>query len=101
MDVIDDRGRGGDEVEVEFALEPLLDDLEMQQPEEAAAEAEAQRRRGLGLVFEAGIVEAQLGEAVAQMLVIGGIGREQAAEHHRLQRLEAGQRLRPPGGAPR
>ncbi len=64
----------------------------MQEAEKAAAKAEAQRRRGLGLVFEAGVVEAQFGEAVAQPLVIGGIGREQAAEHDRLHRLEAGQR---------
>ncbi len=35
--------------------------------------------------------------AVAQMLEIGGVGREQAAEHDRLHRLEAGQRRR--GGA--
>ena len=92
MDAIDDRRRGGDQIEIELALQPLLDDLEMQQAEKAAAEAEAQRRRGLGLVLEARVVEAQLGEAVAQLLVIGGVGREQAAEHHRLHRLEAGQR---------
>ena len=91
---VDDRGRGRDQVEVEFARQPLLDDLEMQQAEKPAAEAEAERHRGLGLVFEARIVEAQLGEAVAQPLVIGGIGREQAAKHDRLHRLEAGQRRR-------
>ena len=32
MDAIDHAGRGGDEVEVEFALQPLVDDLQMQQP---------------------------------------------------------------------
>ena len=90
---VDDRRRGRDQVEVELARQPLLDDLEVQQAEKAAAEAEAERRRGLRLVDEAGVVEAQFGEAVAQPLVIGGIGREQAAEHDRLHRLEAGQRL--------
>ena len=36
--------RSGDEqVEVELALEPLADDLHVQQAEEAAAEAEAER----------------------------------------------------------
>ena len=45
--LVDDRGRGRDQVEVELARQPLLDDLEVQQAEEAAAEAEAQRRRGL------------------------------------------------------
>ena len=57
VDVIDDRRRGRDQVEVELALQPLLDDLQMQQPEEAAAEAEAERGRGLRLVMEAGVVE--------------------------------------------
>jgi hypothetical protein len=52
--------RGGDEVEVELALQPLLDDLEMQQAEEPAAEAEAQRRAGLGLEMERGVVERSL-----------------------------------------
>src|SRR5437764_8178799 len=33
-----------------------------------------------------------LGQAVAQLFVIGGIGRKQPAENHRLHRLEAGQR---------
>ena len=96
-DAVDHRGRGGDQVEVELALQPLLDDLEMQQPEEAAAEAEAERRRGLHLVGEARVVEPQLAHRRAQLLEIGGVGREQAAEHHRLRRLEARQRL---GGRP-
>ena len=92
-DLVDDRGRGGDQVEVELALEPLLDDLEMQQAEEAAAEAEAERGRGLHLVGEARVVEAQPAHRGAQILEIGGVGREEAAEHDRLRRLEAGQRL--------
>src|SRR5260221_2879505 len=93
MHLVDDRRRGGNQVEVEFALEALLDDLEMKKAEKAAAEAEAERRRGLRLIFETGVVEAQFRQAVAQPLVIGGIGREEPAEHHRLDRLEAGQRL--------
>ena len=59
LDLVDDRGRGGDEVEVELALQPLLDDLQMQQAEKAAAEAEAERRRGLHLVGKARVVEPQ------------------------------------------
>jgi len=43
-DLVDHRRRGRDEVEVELALQPLLDDFEVQQAEEAAAEAEAERR---------------------------------------------------------
>src|SRR5438034_6540885 len=42
-DAVFDRRRGRDEVHVVLALEPLLDDLEMEQAEEAAAETEAER----------------------------------------------------------
>ena len=81
-----------DQVEVELAIQPLLDDLEMQEPEKAAAKAEAQGAAALGLVLEAGIVEPELAEAVAQILVVRRIDREHAAEDHRLRRPEAGQR---------
>ena len=73
--------------------QPLLDDLQVQQAEEAAAEAEAQRGGGLRLVVEAGVVQSQLAKAVAQLLEIVGVDRIQAAPHHRHRRLEAGQRL--------
>ena len=90
---VDHRRRGGDEVKVELAGQPLLDDLEVQEAEKPAAETETERRRSLRLVFEAGVVEAQLGEALAELFVIGRVDREEAAKHHRLHRLEAGQRF--------
>ena len=68
MHAIDDGGRRGDQVDVEFALEPLADDLKMQKPEKAATEAEAERRRGLHLVAEARVVEAELAHRLAQIL---------------------------------
>jgi hypothetical protein len=73
-----------------FAGQPLLDDLEVEQAEEAAAEAEAERGAGLHLEAEAGVVEAQLGDAIAQLLEIGGVDREQAAEDDRLDSLKPG-----------
>ena len=63
----------------------------MQQPEKAAAKAEAERGRGLHLIAEAGIVEPELADRLAQILELGCIDREQAAEHYRLRRLEAGE----------
>src|SRR5690606_11749822 len=81
-DAVDHARRGGDQVEVELAREPLLDDLEVQQAEEAAAEPEAERGRALHLETEAGVVEAQAGDGLAQLLEVGGVDREQAAEHH-------------------
>ena len=65
----------------------------MEQAEEAAAEAEAQRRAGLGLEAERRVVEAQFVEALAELVEVRRVGREQAAEHHWLDGLEAGQRL--------
>ena len=65
----------------------------MQQPEEAAAEAEAERRARLHLEREARIVEPQLAHRGAQILELRGIDRKQAAEHDRDRRLEAGEHL--------
>ena len=97
LDLVDHARRGGDQVEVVFAGQPLLDDLQVEQPEEPAAEAEAERGAGLHLEREAGVVEAQLGDALTQFLEVVGIDREQPAEHHRLDFLEPRQRL---GGGP-
>ncbi len=70
--------RRRDECEGELALEPLLDDLHVQQAEEAAAEAEAQRVRGLGLVAEGRVVQAQLLDRVAERVVLRRLGRDRA-----------------------
>ena len=91
--VVDDVRRGRDEVEVELALEPLADDLEVQQAEEAAAEAEAERGRRLRLVDQGGVVELELVERVAQGRVVGPVDRVQPGEHHRLGVAVAAERL--------
>jgi hypothetical protein len=69
----------------------------VQQAEEAAAEAEAQRLADLGLVAQRAVVELELFQRVAQLVVLAGLGRVQAGEDLRLDLLEAGQRL---GGGP-
>ena len=53
---IDNRRRGGDEVKVVLALQPLLHDFHVQHAEETAAEAKTQRLRGFRLVKERGVV---------------------------------------------
>ena len=98
---VGDGRRGDEEIEVELALEPLLDDLHVQQAEEAAAEAEAERVRGLGLVDERRVVELELLERVAELRVVVGVGRKEPGEDHRLHVLVAGQAPRRPAGAPR
>src|SRR5690606_34910646 len=67
-------------------------DLQMQQPKEAAAEAEPEGGGTFRLERETCIVEPQAAHCIAQILEIRSINREQAAEHHRLGRFEAGQR---------
>ena len=91
--LVDDRRRGGDQIHVVLALQALLHDLQVQQAEEAAAEAEAQRLRGLRLVAQRRIVQVQLLQSVAQRVVLVGLDRVQPGEHLRLDLLEAGQRL--------
>ena len=93
VDVVDDARRGRDEVEVELALEALLDDLHVEQPEEAAAKAEAERLGRVGLEVERRVVHLQLLERVAQVAVVRGVRREDAREDHRLHFLEAGEGL--------
>ncbi len=51
-----DGGRCRDKVEVILALQSLLDDLHVQESEEAAAIAEAQCHRGLGLKGEGRVI---------------------------------------------
>ncbi len=85
--------RGGDQVLVKLALQTLLHDLHVQQAQEAAAEAKAQRLRHLGLVMQRGIVELQFFQRIAQRVVLIGLGGVQAGEHLGLYFLEARQRL--------
>jgi hypothetical protein len=80
---------GGDHRHVELALQPLLDDLHVQQAEETAAETEAQRRAAFGCPRQAGIVQLQLLHGIAQLFVLVGIHREDARPHHGLHILEA------------
>ena len=85
--------RGRHEIHVELALEPLLDDLHVQQSEEAAAESKSERRRRFGLEEKRRVVQPQLLERFAQLGVLMALDRIQAREDHRLQLFEAGKRF--------
>ena len=93
LELVDHRRRGGDQVEVKFAGQAFLNDFQMEQAQEAAAKAKAQRRAAFGFKAERRVVEAQFADAFAQLFKVRGIGGEQAAEHHRLHFLETGQRF--------
>ncbi len=92
QELVDDGRRRRDQVHVVLALEPLLHDVHVQQAEEAAAEAEAQRLRDLGLEVQRRVVELQLVQRVAQRLVLVRLDRVEAGEHLRLDFLEPRQR---------
>ncbi len=92
-DLVAHARRGGDEVEVVLALQALLNDLQVQQAEEAAAEAEAQRDRGLGLEGEASVVEPQLFERIAQQRMLVRVDCVEAGEDHALDVFKARQRF--------
>src|SRR3981081_1648420 len=78
-----DGGGGAEQREVELALEALLDDLHVQQPEKAAAESKAKGGRGLWLVDKRGIVELELFERLFELLVLFRVRGEEPGEHHR------------------
>jgi hypothetical protein len=65
----------------------------VQQPEEPAAEAEAERIARLRLEVEAGVVDHQLVERLAQLLEVLSIRRVKPAEHHPLRFFVTFERL--------
>src|SRR6266852_5830282 len=79
-----DAGGGDDQGEIELALEPLLDDLEVEHAQEAAAEPVAEGERGLGLEVERAVVELELLEGVPESLVVRILDRVEPREHHGL-----------------
>ena len=93
VDVVLHAGGGGDEIEVELALEALLDHLHVQQAQETHAEAKAQGVGGLGLVDEGRVVERELVEGVAQGGVLVCVDGEHARVDHGLDVAVAGQGL--------
>ena len=93
FDFIDYRRRRGDQIQIVFTLQALLDDLHMQKTQEAAAETEAQRRRAFRLIEQRSIVEAQFAQRVAEVFIIIGADREQAGIDLRFHLFKAGQRF--------
>ena len=87
------RRGGGDEGEPELPLQALLDDLQVEEAEEPAPEAEAEGHGGLRLEGERGVVEAQLLQGVAEPVVLGVLQRIEPGEDHRLRLAEAGEGL--------
>ncbi|MND80258.1 hypothetical protein D3C80_720260 [compost metagenome] len=84
---------GGDQLQIVFTLQTFLDDLHVQQAEEATTEAEAQRGGALWLIEQGGVIQAQLAQRIAEGLIVVGADREQACINLRLHFFEARQGL--------
>ncbi len=84
-DLVGHVGCGLHQVDVGFLLQPLLDDLHVQQPEETAAESESQRVAGLRLEIEARIIDRESFQRLAQFGEVLAVGRIQAAVDHPLR----------------
>ena len=91
--LVDDVGRGGDQIQIKLALEPHLDNFHMQQPEEPAAEAVTQRGRRFRLENERSVVQAELVQRFMQRLVVRAVGGINAAVHHGADLTVARQRF--------
>src|SRR5690606_242317 len=66
-------------------------DLHVEQAQEAAAKAKAQRLRDLGFEHQRGIVKLQLLERIAQLVVFAAFDRIQTGKYLRLDLFEAWQ----------
>ena len=92
-DAIDDVRGGRDEVQVELALKPLSDDLQVQQPQEPTAESKAQSRRGLRLESKRRVVELKALQRVTQIREVRAIDRVDAGKDHRVRVAVSGEGL--------
>ena len=84
-DAVDDVRGGRDEVKVELPLQTLANNLQVEQAQEAAAEAETEGRGGLGLEGQRRIVELEALEGVAQVREVRSVDRVDAGEDHRVR----------------
>ena len=90
-DLIGHVGSGLDQVDIRFALQPLLHDFHVEQAEEAAAEAKPERIARFGHELEAGVVDRKLGQGIAEFGKVLAVGRIEPAVDHPLGRLVSGE----------
>ena len=91
--LVNDARYCGNKVEVVFSLKALLNYLKVEQAEESAAESEAERSRGFGLIAERSVVELELVESIAQVFIVRAVCGVDTAEYHRIYLPVAGKGL--------
>ena len=92
-DLVNDRGHGGDQVQIELALQTFLNDLHVEHTQKSAAEAETQSGGRFRLEGQGGVVELQFFQRVAQVGVLGAIFGINTAVDHGTGGAVAGQGL--------
>ena len=68
--LVNNARRGSDHCQIKFPFQTFHDDLHMKQPQESAAESEAQCCRGFRLKVECRIIDLQLFQGVLDILVL-------------------------------
>ncbi len=96
QDVVGDGGGGLDDLDVALAFEAFLDDVHVEEAQEAAAEAEAQGLAVDGGEGEGGVVEGEFLDGVAEVFKVRAFalfvgGGVEVAEDHLTRRLVAGE----------
>ena len=94
VNVVDNGGEGGHQIQVKFPLQTLLNDFHVEHSQKAAAEPKAQSRGGLRLKAQGGVVQLQFFQRVPQVRVLGAVLGVNAAVDHGLHRPVARQGLR-------
>ena len=82
-------GGGGNEIGLELAFEPFLDDLHVQQPQKTGAKTKTQRLGCFHLELKGRIVELQFFQCGFERFVLRRFGGIQSAEDHGFDLLEA------------
>src|ERR1700730_4934211 len=90
MHFVNDAGGGANHLHVIFTSQPLKHNFQVQQPQEPAPEAKAERLAGLLFDVQGRIIQLQLDEGIAQRLKLGTIDWIDAGEDHRLDLTEPG-----------
>ena len=91
VDLVAHAGRGRDQLQVELALQALLNDLHVQKAEKTAAEAESERNGAFRLKEERRVVEPQFLQRFAKLSVLVRVHGIESGKHHGLDFFEAGQ----------
>ena len=90
---IDYRRRSRNQIQIVFTFQSLLNDLHMQQAEEAAAESEAQCNGGFRLKGQRCVIQLQFFQCVAQVVIMCAVRRIDTGKDHRADLAVSGQRL--------